>query len=127
MFGDCVSVGGFRYALILVDWATRYNWTFSLKDLSSSSIISALHLFWASVGSLARCFYSDCDLKLFGSAVREYLIDGSSKVVSAPAKQQSANGLVESHWKTMVHMARAFLTKKQMPRTFWFYAITHLA
>jgi hypothetical protein len=27
----------------------------------------------------------------------------------------------------MVHMARAYLTKKQMPRAFWFYAITHAA
>jgi hypothetical protein len=27
----------------------------------------------------------------------------------------------------MVHMACAFLTKKQMPRTFWFYTITHSA
>jgi hypothetical protein len=25
-FGDCFSVGGFWYALILVDCATRYNW-----------------------------------------------------------------------------------------------------
>jgi hypothetical protein len=43
------------------------------------------------------------------------------------AKQQSTNGLVESHWKTMVHMARAYLTKKQMPRSYWFFAITHAA
>jgi hypothetical protein len=126
-FGDYVSVGGFRYALILADRVTCYNWTFGLKDLSLASIISALRLFWASAGSLACCFYSDCDLKLFGSAVSEYLIDGSSRVVSAPAKRQSANGLVESHWKVMVHMACAYLTKKQMPRTFWFYAITHAA
>jgi hypothetical protein len=27
----------------------------------------------------------------------------------------------------MVHMACAYLTKKQMPCTFWFYAITHMA
>jgi hypothetical protein len=27
----------------------------------------------------------------------------------------------------MVHMGRAYLTKKQMPRTYWFYAITHAA
>jgi hypothetical protein len=33
-FGDCVSVGGFRYALILVDRATCYNWVYGLKDLS---------------------------------------------------------------------------------------------
>ncbi len=27
----------------------------------------------------------------------------------------------------MVHMARAYLTEKQMLRTFWFYAIVHSA
>jgi hypothetical protein len=77
---------------------------------------------------------------LYGLAVSKYLIDGQSKVVHAldlidnqstvvttPAKRQSANGLVESHWKVMVHMACAYLTEKQMPCTFWFYAITHAA
>jgi hypothetical protein len=126
-FGDCVAVGGYRYALILVDRATRYYWTFGLKTLASANIISALHLFCATAGRLARTFYSDCDIKLFGSAFSEYLIDGQSKVIAAPAKRQSANGLVESHWKTMVHMACAYITEKQMPCTFWFYGITHAA
>jgi hypothetical protein len=126
-FGDCVAVGSYCYALILVDHATRYNWTFSLKTLSSTDIILALRLFCAAAGCLACTFYSDCDLKLFGSAVSEYLIDGQSKVIAALAKRQSANGLVKSHWKTMVHMACAYITEKQMPRTFWFYAITHAA
>jgi hypothetical protein len=27
----------------------------------------------------------------------------------------------------MVHMARAYLTEKQMPRTYWFFAVTHAA
>jgi hypothetical protein len=53
--------------------------------------------------------------------------NNQSKVVAAPAKWQLSNGLVELHWKTMVHMAHAYLTEKQMPRTFWFYAIVHLA
>ena len=52
-FGDCLSVGGFRYALILVDRATRYNWTFGLKSLSLDCILSALRLFRAAAGSLA--------------------------------------------------------------------------
>jgi hypothetical protein len=126
-FGDCLSIGGFRYALILVDRATRYNWTFGLKSLSSDCILAALCLFRAAAGSLARCFYCDCDSKLFGTAISEYLIDNGSKIVSAPAKRQSTNGLVESHWKVMVHMARAYLTEKQMPRSYWFFAITHAA
>ena len=126
-FGDCLSVGGFRYALILVDRATRYNWTFGLKSLSAACILAALRLFRAAAGSLAHCFYCDCDAKLFGSAISEYLIDNGSKIFSAPAKRQSTNGLVESHWKVMVHMARAYLTEKQMPRSYWFFAITHAA
>jgi hypothetical protein len=72
-------------------------------------------------------FYSNCGVKLFCTAISEYLIDSNSKVVAAPAKCQSSNGLVESHWKTMVHMGLAYLTEKQMPWTFWFYAITHAA
>jgi hypothetical protein len=50
-----------------------------------------------------------------------------SKVVAAPAKPQLSNGLVESHWKTMVHMAWAYLAEKQMPHNFWFHAISHAA
>jgi hypothetical protein len=126
-FGDCLAIGGFGYALILVDRGTRYNWTFGLKTLSSDCILSALCLFQAATGSLAWCFYCDCDTKLFGTAISKYLINKNSKIVAAPAKRQSSNGLVDSHWKVMVHMARAYLTEKQMPHTFWFYAITHAA
>jgi hypothetical protein len=60
-------------------------------------------------------------------AISEYLIDSNSKVFAATVKHQSSNGLVKSHWKTMVHMGCAYLTEKQMPRTFWFYAISHAA
>jgi hypothetical protein len=118
-FGDCVSMEGYHFALVLADRATRYNWAFGLKTLSSSCILLALRLFRAAAGSLVHCFYYD--------AISEYFINNKSKVVAAPAKRQSSNGLVESYWKIMVHMARAYLTEKQMPWAFWFYAIIHTA
>ncbi len=93
-FGDCLSIGGFPYALIFVDQATQYNWTFGLKSLSLDCILAAVRLFRAAAGSLARCFYCDCDTKLFGTAISEYLINNGSKIVSAPAKHQSTNGLL---------------------------------
>jgi hypothetical protein len=110
-FRCCISIGGFRYTLSLVGRAK----TFGLQTLSLECILSAPHLFQSLAGSLAHCFYCDCDAKLFGTAFSEYLVDNQSKVVAAPAKGQSSNGLVELHLKTMVHMARAYLTKKQMP------------
>jgi hypothetical protein len=36
--GDCVSVGGFKFALIFVNRATCYNWTFGLKSLQHNDI-----------------------------------------------------------------------------------------
>jgi hypothetical protein len=47
--------------------------------------------------------------------------------VATPAGHQSSNGLVELHWKTMVHMSWAYLTEKQMPWSFWFYLVVHSA
>jgi hypothetical protein len=102
----------------------HYNWTFDLKSLSSEHILGALRL---AASALARCSYSDCNTKLFGTAISEYLISNNSKVIAATARYQSANSLVESHRKTMVHMARACLTKKQMPCSYCFFAITHTA
>jgi hypothetical protein len=124
-FGDCVPFGSHHFTLVFVNPATCYNWTFGLKTFSSADIISVLCFFRAAADSLARCFYWDCDLKLYGAAVSEYLIDNDLKVVTAHAKHQLANGLVESHWKVMVHMARTYITEKQMPCAFWFYAVTH--
>jgi hypothetical protein len=50
-FGDCLLVGGYHYALILVDRAMHYNWMFGLKSLSSKCILSAPRLFKAAAGT----------------------------------------------------------------------------
>ncbi len=110
-----------------VDRATRYDWIHGLKDLSGDSILLALRNFKADAGSYAHCFHSDCDAKLFRKHIREHLINHNSNIVAAAAGCQLANGLVESHWTTMVHMSHAYLTKKQMPRSFWFFSIVHSA
>ena len=114
-FGDCMSVGSFKYTLIFVDRATRYNWCFGLKSLQHDDIITAFLAFWSKAGSLAKQFCCDCDEKLFGSHIHSFLHLKRSSIIASPAGWHSANGLVESHWKIMVHMSRAYLTEKQMP------------
>jgi hypothetical protein len=44
-FGDCMSVGGFKYAIIFVDRATRFNWCFGIKSLHHDEIKSAFLAF----------------------------------------------------------------------------------
>jgi hypothetical protein len=127
VFGDCVSVSGYKFALVFVDRATRYNWTFGLKSLQHSDIQAAFLAFCAKAGSFAHQSRCGCNEKLFGSAVRSFLHTNNSSIGASPAGQQSSNGLVESHWKIMVHMSRAYLTKKKIPWTFWYYAIKHAA
>jgi hypothetical protein len=69
--GDCLLVGGFCYALILVDRATRYNWMFGLKTILLDSILVAIRLSHSAAGSLVHCFYCDCNAKLFRTAISE--------------------------------------------------------
>jgi hypothetical protein len=126
-FGDCMSIGGFKYALIFVDRATCFNWGFGLKSLHHDKIISAFLAFRSKTGCLATQFWCDCGKKLFGSHINLFLHMEHSSIVSSLAGRQSANGLVESHWKIMFHMSRVYLTKKKMPRTYWYFAIKHLA
>ncbi len=55
-FGDCVSIGGIKYTLIFVNQTSRYNWTFGLKSVQHSDILSAFLLFWDEAGSLSQQF-----------------------------------------------------------------------
>jgi hypothetical protein len=45
VFGNCLSIGGFKYALIFVNQAMQYNWCFGLKSLHSNEICAAFLAF----------------------------------------------------------------------------------
>ena len=127
VFGDCLSLGGFRYALMLVDVATRYCWIYGLPSLTSSHIVDALESFRADAGKIPRKFHSDFDKKLIGGKALKWIRTAGSRIIAAPAGRQSSNGLVERTWRTVVQMARAYVTEKQVGREFWYYAIAHAA
>jgi hypothetical protein len=61
VFGDCMSLGGFRYALLLVDVATRYTWLYGLQTVSSGDIIFALDAFRADAGAYPKKFHANFD------------------------------------------------------------------
>ncbi len=110
-----------------MDRATQYNWCFGLKLLHHDDITAAFLAFCAESGNFTSQFCCNCNKKFFGSHIRSFLHLEHSSIVSDPAGCQSANGIVESHWKIMVYMSRAYLTEKQKPRSFWYYTIKHSA
>jgi hypothetical protein len=126
VFGDCVALGGYRYALLLVDVATRYTWLYGMQTVSSADIIQALETFHSDTGTYPKTFHADFDQKLIGGAALRH-INKHCRIIAAPARRQSSNGLVESTWKTIVRMARAYITEKQVGREFWYFAIRHAA
>ena len=122
-FGDTIAVRGVRYCLVFVDRATRYNWVFALKTLSITDIRDAFNFFCAQAGRFVKCFHANFDEKFFGQIIKAYLTANESDVVGAAAGRQSSNGLVECHWKAMVHMSHAYPTEKQMPHIFLFHSV----
>ena len=101
LFGDVVANLGYRYALLLVDRATKYIWIYGLKSLLSENIIDAFSQFRADAGGLPRQFRCDCDQKLMGGDARRWIYRNNSKIIGAPAGRQSSNGLAERAWQTI--------------------------
>jgi hypothetical protein len=128
-FGDCAYIGSFKYALIFVDHATCYNWTFGLKLFKHDDILASFMAFRDKSGLFAKQFQCNCDKKLFGSGVRSFLFChlNNSSITASPAGCQSSNGLVKSHWKIMVHTPHAYLMEKQMPCSYRYFVIKHIA
>ena len=124
-YGDCVSIGGTRYALIIVDRATRYTWMFGLKSLAQEEIIKAFVKLQLTFGSLLRRLYTAFDHRLLSGQTELYLNQRGCNIPGAPASRQHQNGLVERQWQTLMSMARSFLSNRKIPRSYWWWAIRH--
>ena len=106
VFGECIALGGNRYALLLVDFATRYYWIYRMSSLSSTSITSALEQLKSDAGCLPYRFHSDSDRKLIGGYSLRWILLNSSNVIAATTGRQSSNGLAKCTWRTLIQMAR---------------------
>ena len=63
-YGDTIAPGGIKYALIIVDRKTRYNFVLPLTDCKGHSIINSLQKLKVMAGKLPRIMYKDFDPKL---------------------------------------------------------------
>lgn len=112
VFGDCLALGGYRYALLLVDVATWYCWLYGMQALTSNEIISCLEQFKSAAKGIPKTFHSDFDQKLIGGKARRWILEQNSRIIAAPANRQ-----------TLVRMGRAYITEKQLGREYWYFAV----
>jgi hypothetical protein len=122
-YGEGTSPGRYKYALTLVDYTTRYKWSYGLKYKSAESVIDALWCFFVDPGGMPTRIRCDFDSSFVKGKVNTFLKLHRISITSAPPKQQSQNGLVERQWRTAVVMARAMLIEAQLPRRYWFWAL----
>ena len=61
---------------------------------------------------------------MWGKCLR-WINNNKSKIIAAPTKRQSSNGLVERTWCNLFQMARTYLTEKHIPHEYWYWDILH--
>ena len=125
VFGDCFALGGHQYDLLLVDVATRYCWLYGMSSLSSASITLALEKFKVDAGRLPHRFHSDFNRKSIGGNPLQWILSNVFNIIAAPSGHQYSNGLEELTWRTLIQMAQAFITEKQVGREFWYFTVQH--
>ena len=80
-----MGLGGYRYALLLVDVATRYTWIFGMQTLTSSEIIDALEAFQESAHGTPKTFHCNFDKKLIGGKALKWVCLQKSRIIAVPA------------------------------------------
>ena len=121
-YGCSAGIGGIKYALFVVDRATRNKYIYGLTSLKHD-IMPAIKQLVTDIGRNPGKLVTDYDHKLMGKKITEYLNDINCKIESAPPKHQHQNGLVERNWRSVIRMARSWLNSSLLPSSFWFYAI----
>ena len=124
VYGTVTAINGIRYGLFIVDRATRHRYVLPMKNLKND-LLPTLKTFINQIGLTPKRFITDFDHKLMGKAVLDYFVDaeGSCIIESAPPNKQNQNGLAESNWKSILYMARAWLSSSLLPSKFWWWAM----
>ena len=79
------------------------------------------------MGRLPHRFHSDSDRKLIGGNDLQWILSNGSNIIASPVGCQSPNGLEEHIWRTLIQVARAFITEKQVGQEYWYFTVRHVA
>ena len=120
LYGANTAHGGVKYALYLVDRATRYKSIYPLTNLSSD-ILKQFKTYCSDMDQTPKQFICDCDRRLFSEEIKFCLEENNSKINAAPGAKQRQNGLAERTWRSVLRMARSWIASSMLPPTFWWF------
>jgi len=122
IYGAGTAIQGIKYALFVVDRATRHKFIYPLKSLTTD-IVPALMKLEKDLGNAPKIMRTDFDHKLMGSKVQEYFQNKTTQLQSASPDHQNENGLCERNWRTVLSMSRNWLASALLPSEFWWFAM----
>jgi len=126
LYGSNTAIGGIKYALFLVDKATRHKFVYPLKS-PKDDILPSLKQFCMDTGQTPKLMRTDFVHKLTGQQIREYLINSKCRLESAPPELQYQNGVCERNWRSLLRMSCGWLASSLLPSTFWWFALKQAA
>eukprot|EP00957_Ditylum_brightwellii_P201231 15324685-Ditylum_brightwellii.AAC.1 len=127
VYGASTAIEGYRYCFWLVDRANGLILEYPLKSLNEEEILHAMKVFICNVGGpLPSKMIADCDFKLIGGTVHEFLAgvhfkspDGDVIVTGTPDGCQNQNGLAEIKWQHAMDMVCIWITSNDLPKQVW--------
>ena len=122
IYGAGNSIDGIKYALFLVDRATRYKMMLPIRNLHKD-VLPNLKKFCSIMGTTPKYLRTDFDHKLIGRHIQQFIEENKGIIESAPPKLQNQNGVCERNWRTLLKMARNWLASSLLPSNFWWHAI----
>lgn len=124
-----LSVSGAVLAAVFVDEATR--WTVVKEVVSKTKIVevvSAAFEEFAMAGIHVgenTILHGDSENVLTGREMRTFLASRRMILRSSPPHTHQRNGIAERAIQTLFDTTTAMLLDAQMPKKFWFYAVTY--
>ena len=89
VYGDCLVLGGFRHALLLVDVTTRYCWLYGMPTLTSSHIVAPLKEFEVDTNSIPLKFHTGFNEKLISGKALHWILKNKRNIYKALPGNQS--------------------------------------
>jgi hypothetical protein len=123
---NTTSLEGYKYVLLLEDNASKYVWSFPLKDRTAPELLTQLKIFLThdlpALGIQLEHFHSDGGSELISELVRTFLHAKGITTSHTPRDTPEMNSLLERKVRDLKEPVMSMLLHSTLPVSFWWIA-----